>query len=223
MSEETKPGVFRTTEPSTLTYSHLFAAQAFKGKGGKETGDPKFDATFELASTHAELDSLKREAVVVAKAKWPDRNFGAEIAAGTFKMPWVAGDKLADKAAANGKNREFSRGKVVLTARTGVDYPPQLAVLESGRFVDLPAEPTKAQTAAFYPGVQVLFRVRFTAYPGVGANPDGVNAYLERVVSGNRGERLKIGGQSAAEEFSGYAGSFSDEDLTGDLKDEISF
>ncbi len=209
---EDNVGLYNATEPATMTFPNLMEARAVQVKG-KPSGEPKFSANVEMLPTSADLAAAKAEAARVAKAKWPGRDL-KELA-----FPFSSGDKLADKAKAKGKDREFSRGKVVLTARS--KYQPRLSVVLNGRIVDLDADTLAQHKSKFYNGVSVLWQVNFSAYEGVGNNPDGVNAYLNMIVSLNKGDRLS-GGASAAEVFKGYVGVTSAEDPTSD-DEEIPF
>jgi hypothetical protein len=219
---ETKQGQFKFTTPVTLNHGHLFQARAFKGKNGQPTGKERFEADLEIDPSSPDADAMKRLALAVAKAKWPDRDFRGEVAARTFQMPWQSGDVLADKAKAKSRDgadvRVVSRGKLVVKART--EYAPRLAVLEGGSVVDYLDERRPLAKEFFYNGVKVFAQVTFNAYEGVGSNPDGVNAYLDMVVSTRRGERLKGQGQSPSEAFSAYAGRFTEEDPTGGVSSE---
>lgn len=217
MATESKEGRISLTVPTTMTFPNLLEAKAVQ-KNGKPTGEPKFSANFEFSGDHVDLPRLKAEAVAVAKAKWPGRDLK------TLAFPFTSGDKLADKAKERSKDREFSRGKAVLTARS--KFQPRLSLIEGGRAVDLEDEAAiKLHGKKFYSGVQALAQFTFTAYDGVGNNPDGVNAYLDLVLSLNKGERLAGGGPSAAEVFKDYVGTVSNEDPTGGatLDDEIPF
>lgn len=211
---EVKEGTIKITTPVLQSFPNLDEAKAVKQKNGKPSGEPKFSNNFEFPADHPDLPLLKAEAVKIAKAKWPGRAI-SELA-----FPFSSGDKLADKAVANGKEREWSRGHAVLTARS--KYQPRLAVLDGGRLVDVDGDDKARVKKLFYNGCTVLGEVSFNAYDGVGTNPDGVNAYLNVVISLNKGARLS-GGSSAAEAFKGYIGSDSAEDPTGGLDEEIPF
>lgn len=214
MSEQNE-GVFSLSEPQTLTFPNLLEAKAVQVKG-KPSGEPKYSSNFEFEPASADLAAAKAKAVAVARAKWPGRDLKE------LSFPFTDGNKLADKAKAKDKDREFSRGKVVVTARS--KYQPRLSVVEGGKIVDLEGDAIKARSRVFYSGVQALAQFNFVAYDGVGANPDGVTAYLNMVVSLNKGKKL-AGGASASEVFKGYIGTASNEDPTaGDgLDDEIPF
>lgn len=218
MSDE-NAGIFTMTAPTTMTFPNLEKARAVEVKG-KPSGEPKFSANYEFDVEHADLKGLKAKAVEVARAKWPGRDL-KELA-----FPFTDGSKLADKAKAKGKDREFSRGKAVLTARS--KFQPKLSVVEPGKgLIDVDEATLAMHKSKFYSGTQALGQFNFVAYDGVGNNPDGVTAYLNMVVSLNKGEKL-AGGQSAAETFKGYVGIASAEDPTkgmamAELDDEIPF
>lgn len=220
-------------EPAVMTFSNLFEAKAI-GKKGKEQGDPKFSITLEPDANSALFADLRKKAAAVAAKKWPGRDLKE------LKFPWANGDQLADKrqreieqAKAAGKSgselprdREFSRGKAVITARTKLE--PGLSYVDGRALVELEDESRRAAAKGkFYAGCEVLVEVALKAYEGVGANPDGVNAYLNKVCSLNRGakiEGLSGGRTSAADTFKGYLGTTSDYDPTaGGLDDEIPF
>lgn len=217
MSEASDLGRYALTKPTTMTFPNLLEARAVQNKG-KPSGDPKYSGNFEFAADHPDLQAMKAKAVAVAKEKWPGRDI-KELA-----FPFSSGDKLAEKAKLRGKDREFSKGKAVLTARS--KYQPRLSIIEGGKVMDLEGDAIKAHGRKFYSGTEVLAQVTFSAYEGVGNNPDGVNAYLDMVLTLNRGTKL-AGGASAAEVFKDYAGAVSAEDPTqgmgADLDDEIPF
>lgn len=198
-------------EPGTLTFSNLFEAKAI-GKKGKEQGEPKYSATIEVDPSSALFQQLKTEALKVAAKRWPGRDTNE------LKFPWAKGSELADKAKRESppKDREFSRGKAVITARTKLE--PTLAYVDGRTLVENLEDSRRiAAKSKFYPGVQVLVEVALKAYEGVGANPDGVNAYLNKVVSLNKGAKIEgLSGSrtSAADTFKGYLGTTSDYDPT---------
>lgn len=220
MSEQDKDaGRFTATSDITLTFPNLQTAKAVM-KNGKAVGEPKFSGNFEfdpaIPAEKSLLDACKAKAAAVAKAGWPGRDLSE------LQFPFESGTKLADKAKEKGKDREFSRGKAVLTARS--KYQPRLSIIQDGKVVDLEGDAITAHMKQFYSGARVLFQVNFQAYDAVndGAK-DGVTAYLDMVLSTNKGKRL-TGGASAADTFKGYVGTTSQEDPTkGDLDDEIPF
>lgn len=218
MSEQAKQQgeLFNLTLPVVMTHPNLFVARAF-GQKGKETGEPKFSANFIFAADNPDLAAMKQAAAKVARARWPSRDLKE------LKFPFSAGDKINARRTGKGKKAdEHIVGKVVLAGRS--KYEPRLAMLDSGRLVDLEGPAREANKGRFYPGVEVLAQFNFVAYDGVGANPDGVTAYLNMVLSTNKGKKIATGA-SAAETFKGYAGHSTTEDPTGGdaLDDEIPF
>jgi hypothetical protein len=209
------PGLYEMTAPATGTFPNLIVPKPVK-LNGKETGDPKYSLNIEMAPDHPDLPIMKAKAVAVARAKWP----GIDLA--SIDFPFTDGNKLADKAKAKGKDREFSRGKAVLTSRS--QFPAKLTAVVNGQPVDYSEDALVNARPYFYNGVDVLARVKFQAYDAVGNGRPGVTAYLDTVVSLNRGKKLS-GGQTGSETFKGYIGLMSKEDPTAGqaLDDEIPF
>lgn len=233
-------GVFLISTPTISTFPNLLEAKAVQ-RNGKSTGEPKFSLNFEwdpaVEAEAAIITAVKAKALEVAKAKWPGREFGKEASKTykdengvlqkklpTFVFPWSNGSELADNAKAKSppRDREFSRGKFVLTARS--KFQPRLSAVVGGRIVDFDETSAKANKQYFYNGVKVFAQVNFQAYDGVGdTGADGVTAYLNVVTSLNQGTKLSGGGKPASEVFAGYLGNISNVDPTGGLDDEIPF
>lgn len=238
-TDEKNAGLFQINQPTVSTFPNLLEAKAVQ-RNGKATGEPKFSLNIEIdPETQPDLKrAIQAKALEIARAKWPGRDFAKEAAKTytdqdgsvqkklpTFVFPWSNGTELADNAKAKGKDREFSRGKLVLTARS--KFQPGLSAIVGGKLVEYgDTVPVASSKAYFYSGVEVLVEVNFQAYDGVGeTGADGVTAYLNKVLSTNKGKKLASGGASAAETFSGYLGSISNVDPTAgaDLDDEIPF
>lgn len=219
MSEAAKQAgeIFNLTEPVVMSFPNLFEARAF-GPKGKESGEPKFSANFIFKPDSADLVAMKQMAVKVARARWPSRDLK------DLKFPFSSGDKINQRRVAKGKKAdETAAGMVVLAGRS--KYEPRLAIFEGGRVVDLEGAAREANKGKFYAGVEVLAQFNFVAYDGVGANPDGVTAYLNMILSTNKGKKIATG-SSAAEVFKGYAGHATTEDPTAGnelVDDEIPF
>ena len=227
-------GIIDITTPVVLCFPNLTEAKKFKGKNGKESGEPKFGASFMFTPDHPDFKRIKDRALALAKAKWPSRDIVAEYKAGTFKMPWNDGTKLADKRIAEKKKAnpawqddgkgDFQRGNFII--KSASKFAPRLAYIEGGKISpDLEGAAVNLHKGKFYFGVEVLAQVNFVAYDGVSENPDGVTAYINLVLTTGKGKRLS-GGQSAADAFKGYVGNVSAEDPTAgadELDDEISF
>lgn len=218
---EQQIGIYNLTAPALMAHPSLFVAKKF-GQKGKETGEPKYGASFVFEPEHPDLKPMKSLAASLAKAKWPGRDL-KELAF-TFKN----GTALADKRKAKlGKDDgDFQRGRVVMPARS--KYAPRLAMIANGKMVDLEPETPQFMAAKgkFFFGAEALAQFNFVAYDGVGNNPDGVTCYLNMVLITGKGARI-AGGASAADVFKGYVGSASEEDPTagslGGLDDEIPF
>lgn len=210
-------GFFNLTMPVVMTFPVLFEAKAFK-KNGKETGEPKFKASFVFPKDSEDLKALKTLAAKLARSKWPDKPFSELL------FPFANGDVQADERKKKGKDdSEHLRGMIVMTAKS--KYEPRLAYIDKGKIIDLETDTAKlAAKGKFYAGVEVLSQVNLVAYDGVGSNKSGVTAYLNMVLSTCKGDRLS-GGQTASEAFKGYVGGVSAEDPTapgtGESLDDI--
>ncbi len=188
----------------------LFEARRVKIKG-KETGEPKFSCTFLLTTDHPDLANLKKVAAAVAKARWPGRKLGE------LKFPFNDGNAMAAQAEAKKKDGEFYKGQVVL--KTSSKFQP--AILDGRTEPPVNTE----DSGLIYSGCWVAFEINFVAYDGVGANPDGVTAYLNVICFVGKGDR--IAGKDHSKTFTGIAGRattenpLGDDDAAGD--DEIPF
>jgi Protein of unknown function (DUF2815) len=218
-------GMFTSTTPVVMAFPSVTEARKAK-VNGRETGEPKYGATFIFPEDHPDLKAFKEIAIGVARAKWPGRDLGADVKSGELKLPWAKGDMLADRRVAKlvkaGKSddhkADFQRGQTVL--KTSSKFAPALSVLENGKLVDLEGATIPLNKAKFYFGCECLVQVNFVAYDRVGdAGKDGVTAYLQMVVSLNKGKKL-AGAKSAAETFSGYVGKASEENPLGDAADD---
>ena len=184
---------------------------------------PKFSANFEIEKGSSEEKRIRAAIVEAARQMWPNMDIGDAIKSGRLNVPLSDGDKLADKAsqksADTGKkrDREWSRGKVVLIARSKDEYPPAVTIRENGATVvcETLDAVSRAKSKFLYTGVQVLFGVKLSAYDAVGADgKPGVTAYLEAVESLGTGDRL-IAQKDRTERFSSYIGLEKNEDPTG--------
>lgn len=184
---------------------------------------PKFSGNFEIEKGGPEDKRIRAAIVEAARQLWPAMDIGEAIREGRLNVPISDGDKLADKAkqksADTGKkrDREWSRGKVVLIARSKDEFPPAVTIRENGATTVLETldAVSRAKGKFLYTGVQCLFGVRLNAYEAVGSDgKPGVNAYLEAVESLGTGERF-IAQKDRTERFRGYIGLEKNEDPTG--------
>lgn len=220
-------------QPQVMAHPTLDTPKKFKRKG-KEVGEPKYSASYNLANDSEDLKGLKATALAAAASKWPGRDIVGDFKAGKFKLPFSSGDKLADAYVEKRKKdnkaddgrADFQRGKTVL--KTSSIYAPALAGFVNGKVVDFDRDSELYKGTGkrmFYFGVQALAKVNFVPYDGVDNGVDGVTAYLSMVLSTNKGEKL-TGGQSAAEAFSGFVGHSTIEDPTAGgeaVEDDIKF
>lgn len=217
-------GIYATLNPATMIWPRLITAEPFK-KNGKPVGDPKYSGTFVLAPDHPDLAPLKGRAAAVAKGKWPGVEFN------TIEWPFASGDKMiAENAAKVAAKEEGVRllsedvqklfaGKVVLKART--KKQPSLGKMTSTGILILEGVTLDREKGIFYSGTDTLFEVNFWANTG-SKGEKYITAYLNAVVSYNKGAKIGGGGAPLAERFKGYVGHATAEDPTaGTLDDEI--
>lgn len=211
---------FDSLVPWTATFLNLDKPRTITGSSREV---PKFSCNFEIEKGSTEEARVRAAIVAAARQLWPNMDVGAAIREGRLNVPLSDGDKLADKAkqksADTGKKREreWSRGKVVLIARSKDEYPPAVTFRENGQTVECETldAVSRAKGKYLYTGVQCLFGVRLNAYEAVGTDgKPGVNAYLEAVESLGVGEKL-IAQKDRTERFRGYIGLEKNEDPTG--------
>lgn len=222
-------GLYRVMHPVRVAYPNLITPRPFGPKSAPK-GDPKFGATFIFDQDHPDLDPIKKLCAQIAKALLP----GAALS--DFSFPLTSGDKMiasaTGKAQRAGKSAteiaaveekfSWAKGKVLVKASS--KYRPLLAFVNGASIADLDDD-TKinANKAKFYFGVEALPEFNFVA--GVRTQDDGkdyVTAYLNGVLSLNKGERIG-GGGTLAERFSGYVGNATNFDPTAGNDDDIPF
>lgn len=185
-------------------FPNLWEAKPFM-KNGKPAGSPVFGTS--MLFVPAVIAPLKAKVIEVALAKWPGRNLGAEVAANTFKLPFHVGDKLAEKAAAKGKDGAFYKGTIVIKATS--KFQPQVLGPDKNELLD------KSKPKS---GDYGYAEINFVAYDGVSGGSDGVTGYLNFVMVSRPGDR--IAGRDAKSAFAGISGGSSDHNP---LDDDIPF
>lgn len=211
-------GLFTVLTPVPMLHPHLFEARAYtpKGRQASATDKKSFSATAMFAADCEELKAIKEHCAKMARAKWP----GVDLK--TIRFPFKRGDKAADKRAAQCKEKnqepdgEFQRGKVLLQGKS--TRQPILGIIDGKRVVDVDGA-NEAQVALhkgkFYFGAECLFEYNFACVEiADGEDDDGneglkrfVTAYLNRVVTTNKGKALGASRKSNAEAFKGYRGT----------------
>lgn len=221
MTEEAKlDNRYTFKEKARLLFGNLIVPVKV-GKKGQGKGEPQYSATLRLEPDSPDLAGLKAVAARVAKAQWPGRSLSE------LKFPFVAGEKRAEKAKADGKDGSIFLGGVIFDARSGEQYPPALVVPMGGVLKELsPLEKPTIGKGKFYNGCFVAAAVSFKAYMkgsegGIGEF-SGVKAFLSSVIWLSDGPR--IGGNSV-ETFRHFAGAVSSENPMGaeELVDDITF
>lgn len=210
-------GIFKLTLPVVMAFPVLFEPKPYM-ENGKAVGEPKYSANFHFPSDSEELKAFMALSAKLARAHWPDRQFfvtttdGVKIRQVTF--PWRDGNTTADEKKAKNKDAEHLRGKHVIVAKS--KNPPVLSYIEKGKLVECDNDTIRlASKNKFYNGVEVLAEFNLVAFNPKGADSlPGITAYLNKVLSTNKGTKLS-GGTSSAESFKSYLGAISAEDPTG--------
>lgn len=209
MSETNNDGIvtFGHEEQPRIVFPTLFTPRKFK-KNGKEKGDPKYSASFLFPTDFEELQSLRKKAIQVLKAAYPDAE-GKHS-----KLPFVKGSVLKKKAEAKGKDGAFYEDMIVL--KTSSKFAP--TVLDARKNPPVETEDQKL----VHSGAYVAAEINFVAYESDDTYEDddgdeitkkGVTAYLNTVVFVSKGKR--IAGRDAAAAFKDIKGKKSKEDPTG--------
>lgn len=194
----------------TIAFPTVFEAKAYAARPGQEgKGEKSFSYTA-MWPTDADLTEVKRTAMAAAKAAWP----GLEEIGKNVRFPFKSGDREADRLVAAGKAEDAVkpyRGKVILKAKTGEKYPPEVLV-KRGATVENMQNPRD-----MYSGCKCMSMVMFRASEVKGEK--FVSAYFNDVIKVGDGER--IFGRDAKSAYRQLLGGSSAADPTGD--DDIAF
>lgn len=235
-----------------IPWATLDEPRKFKGKDGKESGEPKYSGTFLIPADHPDLKEHKQLIAKLLKDKYGDKvsfsegkiyiddlDEDGETIKVKLKLPFSSGDVEAMKAMEKGKDRSFCAGMVLL--KTSSLYP--IPVFDARQrdekgepmLVGLGSEPsdddstdTKAERGrikkVLYGGCFVAAEVKYRTYPKHGTNPPGVTAYLQKVCFVKDGDRIASG--VSGDVFTSVQGAVTKDDPTGGEgleDDDISF
>lgn len=235
--------LYTLIKPARLLFSSVTAKSAPRGV---QNATPKFSGTFGIEKE--DFDTIVEIMVKGIKAELgqfsgnPGDYYLACMSGTTAgkraiqKAELDAQGKGSDEAFKIKKKAEkraelYAPYAGILTASS--QYDIELARLEAGKIVDIPAEEhARAQAGKdlFYPGAYVVPAISFKAFRRKALDAkDGVTAYLQNCLFVRKGERIAgAGGPGNSEVFGAYAG-YSDYDPTanapsnGDLDDDITF
>lgn len=165
--------------------------------------------------------NVKVAMVEVAKAAWPDINVKEAVAQGGLSWPLKSGEKKnAEREARGKKSSDAYEGVVTIPIKAKQAYPPQLYVIEAGKFRELNRDDdadTQRIRQLFVGGHYAKANLNICAVNV--AERKYIVFYVNAVVFAREGER--IGGMSAEERFGGIEGGEADVDPLDD--DEIPF
>lgn len=211
---------FGHTEQPRIVFPTLFTPRKYKDpKTKQEVGEAKYSASFLFPEDFDEVKVLRKKAVQVLKAAFPD------VEVNKSKLPFTKGAKMKKLAEKKKKDGAFYEGMIVL--KTSSKFAP--TVLDARK--DLaPVEDEKLVASGSY----VAGEVNFVAYESddtyelrdeddklilddddepIKVKKKGVTAYVNTVVFVDKGPR--IAGRDAAAAFKGIKGKNSQEDPTG--------
>lgn len=185
-----------------------FPFQEKVGDSIREKGEPRFSCTAILTKEQKKL--LEPYAIAAARKK-----FGEDVNLKDIRFPFRSGDKIAEKRREKNKDGDLYEDMIVINPKAYADrFDPgtNVAVLKDGIIA-------KATAEDLYSGMYGHMKIAFAGYKGQREDDkDGVTIYLRSIIKTKEGER--IGGSSAASDFSMVAGRESDEDPTGDYDEE---
>lgn len=130
------------------------------------------------------LNPLKKAVKQVIDEKWPQG-----MPPGC-KVPFKDGGEAADKAKANGKDKEIYRGKTFCRAKTGENNPPIVVNEKREEFID---------HKEFYAGCMAHAYVNIAAYDKGGNK--GVAFWLDKIQKTGDGEPLGAMRTSVEDDF----------------------
>lgn len=216
-----------------MSYPNLVEARAYQDPRSGRKGDPEFSC--DMLLTPEALDefegrrddewetmNVKNAMAEVAKAEWPDINLRDAVANGGLKWPLVDGNTKKQQQEAKGKKGDVYENMKVIPIKAKEGYPPQLFVLDQGKFRELSrnneADMGRAKdlfVGGHYAKASLNLKAMHT--------PQGrfLVFYCNAVLFVKEGQR--IGGMSAEERFGGISGGSADHDPTEGLDDEIPF
>lgn len=200
-------------------FCNAVSPKAFEVKG-QPKGEPRYDATFMLEPDSPDLKALQTLVVAEARLLFPGKKLvtrrltqeeyddGGVV---EIQVPWKSGDREADKAKQDGKDREFFRGKIAL--KVSSKYPPSLSAVDKGKIVsfnDVETRPTLDKM--FYSGAWMVPLVSLHSYKARDDKPGGVGLWIDALCFIKHDQKIAGGGKvNAAEVFKGYAGAVSAE------------
>ena len=222
-------------EAVPMMFPDLFDPKPLKLDNGSAAA-PKFSAQFLLDPATATFKRVKELILSTAEEAFGNKKlcrmplFDDEAEDNELKLHQnpgrshclLEGERIIERAMARAiKNqREFDekklahlKGKFVLVAKSGVDYPPRLAAIVNDQPVEFNAGNRTTAQAYFYPGVRVVPGVSISSYAIKGGG-SGINAYLQSVFSTGEGERMG-GGQSAVPSNWKEKFGLKEDDFTG--------
>lgn len=217
-----------------MSYPNLLTPKKFKDpKSGRE-GNPMYN--FEMIMTPENLDEFKvlrddgnwedinvsHAMAEVAKKEWPGIDLKEAVGNKSLRWPLKDGNQKKAEREANGKKGDVYEDMKIIPVKATEKWPPQLYVVEGGKFRELSRSDEKDRAK-----IEQVFVAGFYVKANVNVTTAFLNEikyvtfYVNAVMFIREGER--IGGMTAEQRFGGIEGGESDYDPTEGLDDEIPF
>lgn len=199
---------FTLTAPVQMIYPNLQTPKKAKNKQGKETGKPKYGASFCFPKDHGDVKAIVNKMGQLILHEWPGTS--QEEVNGIIKNAFKSGAKVAAELRESKKSEEiakFVEDKFVL--KSSSEFAPTLGGIENNGAVDYRTDEQIALNAKkFYSGAFVGAKFKFV--PMEIEEKKHMVKYLTEVFTLNRGDRIG-GSRSAATTFSSYVGKHTGE------------
>lgn len=217
-----------------MSYPNLLTPKAFKDPNTGKEGAPMYNfemimtpedlEKFEVLQEDGEWDSINVSHAMaqVAREEWPGIDLKETVKHKSLRWPLKDGNQKKAEREAKGKKGDVYEGMKVIPVKASEKYPPQLYVVENGKFRELSRTDDGDRQK-----IEQLFVAGFYVKANVNVTTAFLNDikyvtfYVNAVVFIREGER--IGGMTAEQRFGGIEGGESDYDPTEGLDDEIPF
>lgn len=206
----------QATSPKTMVFANVDRPQAAKLRSG--SAKPEYSASFVLDVIDPDFTALKNMTKAVIRDVFPAVKSFSEV-----HLPWQTAEQSAEYRATENKEPYpfLESGKVLLKAKSGAEYAPNLGSLASGKLVQYrDGQSVALHAAEFFPGAEAFYTIKLAGYTVDGRRY--VKAYLQDVCVTGKGTRM--GGSSSMSAFEQYAQHISSASVVDEIDDnEIPF
>jgi hypothetical protein len=217
-----------------MSYPNLLNPKKYKDPNTGKEGAPMYNfemimtpedvENFEVLKESGEWDQINVSHAMaeVARKTWPDIDLKEEVKYRSLRWPLKDGNQKKAEREAKGKKGDVYEGMKIIPVKASEKWPPQLYVVENGKFRELSRSDDadrKTIDDLFVAGYYVRANVNVTT--AFLNEIKYVTFWVNAVVFIRKGDR--IGGMTAEQRFGGVEGGESDYDPTEGLDDEIPF